>query len=495
MTPTATHQQTDARATIALYGTYDGLNRASSVTYTAGGATAATSSVTYQYDQDFKGALSSVTAGGNATSYTHDGFGRILASTQTTAGTSYPAFQYQYSLLDDLTKITYPSGRVVQYSLDTAGRVSGVTGTITGVSTPYVSGLTYNAASAPLTIPFNNGITETHAWNDRLQHTSVSAGTSASPASLLGLNFYPCSGGLTQCPTGNNGVIWRQNISVGGSFQASQEYRYDQVNRLYAAGEQKTTGFTPSCSDTSAVWSQQFNYDAAGNRTVSCRGGNAVSPPGEVSSISAASNRILDTGWTYDAAGNITASPYAPTITYDAANRQVAFCGGLATGGACAALTQYVYDGDGQRVQTVTSSGTVTYVYDAFGNLAAEYGGTPAATGTQYVTGDHLTSTRLVMPGSASQIASGTGIERHDYYPFGYEPAYGTGTDWRTAAMGYGPSTIRQKFTGQERDTESTLDFFQARYYSAPQGRFASVDPGMRGRVWWTRRAGMGIHM
>jgi RHS repeat-associated protein len=129
----------------------------------------------------------------------------------------------------------------------------------------------------------------------------------------------------------------------------------------------------------------------------------------------------------------------------------------------------------------VTSSGTVTYLYDAFGNLAAEYGGTPSAYGTQYVTGDHLTSTRLVMPGTASQVASGTGIERHDYYPFGYEPAYGAGTDWRTAAMGYGPSTIRQKFTGQERDSESTLDFFQARYYSGPQGRFASVDPGNAG--------------
>jgi YD repeat-containing protein len=181
------HQQTDARATIALYGAYDGLNRASGVTYTAVGTTAATTSVTYQYDQDFRGALSSVTAGGNATSYTHDGFGRILASTQTTAGTSYPAFQYQYSLLDDLTQITYPSGRIVQYSLDTAGRVGGVTGHMAGVSTPYISGLSYNAASAPLTIPFNNGITETHTWNDRLQHTGVSAGTAASPTSLLGL--------------------------------------------------------------------------------------------------------------------------------------------------------------------------------------------------------------------------------------------------------------------------------------------------------------------
>jgi RHS repeat-associated protein len=249
-------------------------------------------------------------------------------------------------------------------------------------------------------------------------------------------------------------------------------------------GRERNSGSSSgaSCINASAVWSQQFNFDAAVNRTVSCRSGNAISPPWEVSSISPSSNKILDTGWTYDAAGNIIVSPYAPSISYDAENRQVAFCSQLSQGTCTpAGLTQYVYDGLGQRVQKVTSSGTVTYLYDAFGNLAAEYGGTPSAYGTQYVTGDHLTSTRLVMPGSASQVASGTGIERHDYYPFGYEPAYGTGSDWRTAAMGYGPSTIRQKFTGQERDSESNLDFFQARYYSGPQGRFASVDPGNAG--------------
>jgi RHS repeat-associated protein len=41
--------------------------------------------------------------------------------------------------------------------------------------------------------------------------------------------------------------------------------------------------------------------------------------------------------------------------------------------------------------------------------------------------------------------------------------------------------TFRQKFTGQERDNESYLDFFQARYFSGIQGRFTSPDPGNAG--------------
>jgi RHS repeat-associated protein len=39
------------------------------------------------------------------------------------------------------------------------------------------------------------------------------------------------------------------------------------------------------------------------------------------------------------------------------------------------------------------------------------------------------------------------------------------------------PPANPYKFTGKERDTESGLDFFQARYYFSPYGRFFSADP------------------
>ena len=40
---------------------------------------------------------------------------------------------------------------------------------------------------------------------------------------------------------------------------------------------------------------------------------------------------------------------------------------------------------------------------------------------------------------------------------------------------------MTQKFTGQERDAETGLDFFQARYYSSAVGRFMSPDPANTG--------------
>ena len=43
--------------------------------------------------------------------------------------------------------------------------------------------------------------------------------------------------------------------------------------------------------------------------------------------------------------------------------------------------------------------------------------------------------------------------------------------------MGYLGDGVRQQFTSYERDSETGLDFAQARYYSSTQGRFTSPDP------------------
>jgi RHS repeat-associated protein len=58
-----------------------------------------------------------------------------------------------------------------------------------------------------------------------------------------------------------------------------------------------------------------------------------------------------------------------------------------------------------------------------------------------------------------------------DYLPFGEEIAR---TD--CGAVGRGQA---RKFTGKERDSETGLDYFGARYMSAAQGRFTSPDPIM----------------
>jgi RHS repeat-associated protein len=67
--------------------------------------------------------------------------------------------------------------------------------------------------------------------------------------------------------------------------------------------------------------------------------------------------------------------------------------------------------------------------------------------------------------------------KRHDYLPFGEEIFWGTGG--RDQGYQTSPNSndgVRQKFTQKERDNETGLDYFLARYYSSTQGRFTSPD-------------------
>src|SRR5438876_10856986 len=74
------------------------------------------------------------------------------------------------------------------------------------------------------------------------------------------------------------------------------------------------------------------------------------------------------------------------------------------------------------------------------------------------------------------QTGSLANMKRHDYLPFGEE--LGAGVGGRTAAQGYSQADgVRQQFTGQQRDNETGLDYFGARYFASTQGRFTSPDP------------------
>ena len=153
--------------------------------------------------------------------------------------------------------------------------------------------------------------------------------------------------------------------------------------------------------------------------------------------------------------------------------------------------TAYVYDGEGQRVRKLLGENT-RFVYGMGGQLIMEfagssgsltkeyvYGGGSLATiapngknslGVQYLTSDLLGTPRVITKADGSVAA------RHDCKPFGEEIFAGTGG--RTTGMGFSASDgIRKKFTGYERDTETGLDFAQARYYSNTQARFTSPDP------------------
>lgn len=173
---------------------------------------------------------------------------------------------------------------------------------------------------------------------------------------------------------------------------------------------------------------------------------------------------------------------FGGTYAYDAENRLVAYCPSQTDPAQCSSTwvsreTVYSYDGEGRRVRTkVDEQNVTTYVYDASGQLMAEYG--PAAPiGTaalEYLTVDQLGSTRLVTN------VSGVPVSRMDYLPFGVQVPSSLGGRSNLSDGGvptyFSDGAVKQKFTGKERDTETGLDYFGARYMSAAQGRFTSPD-------------------
>jgi RHS repeat-associated protein len=459
--------RTDGNGNMTAVSGYDGLNRPASTAYAigSGSQTAATPTVTYAYDHDFKGSLWSVTNSNSATSYTHDSFGRVSTSTQTMGTSPYTTtytFTYGYSLTDALTSMTYPSGRQVTYAVDAADRVTAVTNVSGGGSYATVS---YNAPGAITSMTMGNGVVQNFTWNDRVQPTQLAVTHSGS--SLLTLGFFPCAGGATSCSSGNNGNLQSQTITLPG-LSVTQNYTYDHLNRLTNAAE---TG--------GAGWSQNYGYDHPGNRFVNTSTGlpalTLETPSAATSFSTTVQNQVA--GWTYDGAGNLLQpGSVARSFSYDAENRQV-------TANINGSISTYAYDGNGLRVTKSVPAGSATdttvYVYDAWGNKAAEYPnfvpGSDCGTQTCYVTMDHLGSTRMLTD------SAGNVQKRYDYLPFGQE--IGAGYASRTAPMGYqtAPDSADPKFTGQDRDPESTLDWFQVRYYSGAQGRFQSPDPGNAG--------------
>jgi RHS repeat-associated protein len=443
--------------------TYDGLNRVKTKTLSSGGIW------DYTYDtatiSNAKGRLVSVVLDGGTDGYYHDGYdamGRVTASRQvTTAGSSNTyTMSYEYDLAGHMTRQVYPSGKAFITEYDSAGRIAGVkkeaANYYAGASPTDANRIQYSAHGAVSAMKFGNQKWEHTLFNSRLQPTEIGLGTSRTDSSLLKIEYkYGVLVNNTLDTTQNNGNVQSQIITAPGLL-LTQTYTYDKLNRLNDAIE----------SGGANEWSQTYSYDRFGNRAVAGTVLDAARTPLSLTAFDTATNRIkpsVMSGFGYDTSGNVTSDPFTPPngIVYDAENHQTNYGG-----------STYGYDGNGRRIKKQVGNTTTVFVYNVVGQLIAEYDNStspPSGSGTSYLTSDHLGSTRAVMK------ADGT-VARHDYLPFGEEIPSSVGG--RGSVTGYSTAdSTRQKFTQKERDSESGLDYFLARYYSSAQGRFSSVDP------------------
>jgi RHS repeat-associated protein len=467
-------QRTDARGVVTNYY-YDALNRVAGLAYTLpqgsnvspmptscttpGGQAA---NVCYFYDQggttaNALGRLTEIMDPTGSQTPTYDILGRMTQINKVTSGTTYTT-SYAYNLSNELTSITYPSGRVVEQSVDAIGRICEVAPQTAGCGTaasPYATAFAYNAASEVTGFNYGNGVTAAFTYSpDRLQLTGLSY--TKGTQTLFGLNYW-YKLDSTNCPTGqtsNNGQI--QCITDLVDTGRNVSYTYDPTERLATA---LTKGST-----SSPQWGLSWTYDRYGNRTAQTP--TAGSAP--MNSLSFANPGGAQTNhadnFSYDASGNMT-NDGENMLVYDAENRVTS---NSTDSWACS------YDGNGLRVKKVVGSTTTVYIFSGT-KVIAEYvnGAAPSSPSTEYVYAggsklakiqsgaityyhqDHL-SNRLVT-NSTGGVAEQLGT-----YPFG-ESSYNTTNE-------------KWLFTTYERDAESGNDYAMARTYINRFGRFSSSD-------------------
>lgn len=221
-------------------------------------------------------------------------------------------------------------------------------------------------------------------------------------------------------------------------------------------------------------YKQTFDYDRFGNRYLKAADNSSsqnplLPTPIEANNIDKTKNQLAsNTGTTYDDAGNVTIDGKFRSLKYSYdANGRMYKTSSLDD----VNQSNAVYDASGQRVAQQINNVWKFFVYDAFGKMVAEYGGTPATDegGVKYIQQDIQGSTRAITS------VSGAVKARMDYAAFGEEIASSVG---QRTAQGYTSSdSLRQKYALTERDEASGLDHTWFRKHENRAGRWTSPDP------------------
>jgi RHS repeat-associated protein len=464
--------KTDGRSITSTYS-YDALNRVTGVTYSNGDH-----SLAYTYDQSAClgqsacyniGRRTTMTDAGGAEYLAYDKMGRELVEQRTTNSVTKSA-TYTYDLEGDLATLTYPSGRTVTYTYDSAGRPSEAQDIANGVNYAYgscanglsSSGACYAPQGALSMIQNGANLVATYLYNTRLQPCWMYASTGTALAANAACTASdPGPGNILDLQYNFN--LGHDNGDVLGitnkrNSLRTQTFTYDAVNRI-ATGYSTATYSTGS----SVCWGETYTYDQwanlYANGVLSSSYNGCVQDPSFT--VSPTTNNQFS-GYSYDSSGNILNDGNAYAWNGESEIKT-------------AAGVNYTYDGDGNRLQKSNGKlywyGAGTEILDESdlsGNFTNEYvffGGKRIAmrnvsTGViYYYEEDMLGSSRtIVQAGQTSPCYDA------DFLPFGYEKAVTS-----TCAQNY-------KFEGKERDAETNNDDFGARYYSSHFGRWLSAD-------------------
>ncbi|MGF7237570.1 MAG: RHS repeat-associated core domain-containing protein, partial [Frankia sp.] len=389
-------------------------------------------------------------------------------------------------------------------------------------ATAFVTGVEYDARGRRQRIGYGNGATTTYTYDPETFRLTHLATVREGGAAVQDQRYvYDPVGNVTTATDGVRPAVF----FAGAAVPATARYAYDALYQLIEASGREHVGQTtpnpdvpgppplPLPGDSQAMrrYQERYAYDPVGNllRVVHRATGGAWVRAYEYAEPSQlepdlVSNRLSRTTagattepYRYDDHGNVTALPHLPSLGWDHEDQLVTVDRG---GGG---RVHYRYDSAGRRMRKVIERQNGTrqqeriYVggYEVFRAYGADGKQVDAERQTVQVLDDRervaLIETATVVDGAAVadavpriryQLADPLGsvtveldetakiITLEEYYTYG-RTSHLAG---RSAAE---TGTKRYRYDGKERDEETGLYYYGARYYASWLGRWLSPDP------------------
>ncbi|MEI6767164.1 MAG: RHS repeat-associated core domain-containing protein, partial [Bacteroidota bacterium] len=445
----------------------------------------------------------------------------------------------EYDAMNRPTLLTQPDGSIIEYAYNKAALPEAIAVTHLGQGTPvdYVTNINYNEKGQRTRVYYGNGTRTRYYYDDKTFRLNRLKTTRNSGADvLLDLNYiYDAVGNIVEINDNAAQTFYYDNSVIA----PQQQFWYDPLYRLVkATGRELMSLAMPGHSDfvnniplpnpgNSAMqnYKEYFTFDALGNITNLDHYTSGQTPTWTREYYYNSNNNYLlshiqnqtPPDYTYDAHGNMLTMPHLSAMEWDFKDRLIKTTQGTES-------TYYRYNSSGERSRKITEKQNGTFVerlylggYEVYREYASNWdidferqtlcineiklpegenegqneseeqkkytfdqnkkiaiietktieSGDPISPleiAIRYQYSNHLGSSCLELDESADIISY------EEYHP------YGT-TSYRSGRTETEVSLKRYKYVGKERDEESGLYYYGARYYADWLCRFISVDP------------------
>ncbi len=320
---------TDARGASATY-TYNYRHLVTGISYAGAGITA-TPNVSFGYDS--AGNRTSMMDGFGVKTYSYNELSQLISETRAFANVGTYTIGYDYNLAGELKRITDPSGAYTDYSFDSAGRLSAITGAGLGTS-QFVSSMQYRAWGTLKSVAYGNGTTASFNYNPRglPTHYSISGVRESSNAPLE-----PQGGDFQYYADGQIKFVNDLRTDATANGLHDRAYAYDQIGRIkeaYSGYEARDFLNGTNSGIQDGAFRQSYSYDPWNNLTT--RTGRFWSE--NDSSTDSFNNQNRNPLWDYDADGRLLSNnePAPDNLPYQP--------------------LRFAFDSSGQRVQSTQTS-------------------------------------------------------------------------------------------------------------------------------------------